>query len=486
MHALLHISDLHRSGNRPINNDDLISAIITDQERFLPGTVRMDRLSAIVVSGDLVQGLPLGSANYPDGLSQQYDEAREFLARLTDVLLGGDRARVVIIPGNHDVDFNQSLRAMAVVNPIPDGNLYDMISAPSSPFRWCWKTRRLFRITDHGAYRARLDQFARFHESFYSGVSLPYPLDPYRGHNWYQIDGGEILIAAFSSCEHNDCYNYCGEIADGEISRSHLNRPSTRVPCRLLVAVWHHDVEGPPLRTDYMSAEVIPLFIDRGFQLGLHGHHHKSEFRPATIRLSGEKRMAIVSSGSLAAGDGDLPTGVNRQYNVLRINDDFASGELFVREMAVRGIFGDGRLPSLGGSSSCSLDWTTAVIAAMPAAAAVADVERIEQLLNANDYIAAADALAGAIIPDHYKRQLMVRALRGAQRWDGLISYFSAPATPEELTAVVEAAIKLRRWDVAGQVLDQAQTSGDHPDLLIRQLREQLRAERIIGTDSTA
>lgn len=485
MLVFLHISDLHRSGNRPINNDDLLSAIITDQERFLPGSVGVDRLSAIVVSGDLVHGLPLGSPDYAGGLRQQYNEAREFLSRLTDALLGGNRARVIVVPGNHDMDFNQSARAMTLVDPIPDVDLYEQLAAPDSPYRWCWKTRRLFRISDKAAYSGRLDQFAHFHREFYHGAPLAYPLDPYRGHNWYGLNDGEILVAAFNSCENNDCYNHSGEIADGEISRSHLARPCPRVRCRLLMAIWHHDIEGPPLRTDYMSAEVVPLLIDRGFQLGLHGHHHKSEFRPAAIRISGERRMAIVSAGSLAGGDECLPAGVNRQYNIIRINDDFATGELFVREMAVRGIFGEGRLAAFGGSSTCHLDWSPCVLPAMPAAAAVPAVEHIEQLLRAREYSAAFDVLSSAVIPSQYKRQLMLEALRGAERWQDIIDRLSPPTTIGELTAVIDAAINERQWDVGSAVLDRAASQGEFPELLLRQLRERIGAEQAIRTSAT-
>lgn len=99
MHAFLHISDLHRSGNRPINNDDLISSILTDLERPLPGLGRIGPLAGIIVSGDLAQGLPLDSTEYPDGLTKQYKETAEFLARLADKLVNGDRSRIVIGPG---------------------------------------------------------------------------------------------------------------------------------------------------------------------------------------------------------------------------------------------------------------------------------------------------------------------------------------------------------------------------------------------------
>ena len=352
-----------------------------------------------------------------------------------------------------------------MVDPIPDGDLYERIAAPNSKFRWCWKTRKLFQVANPDSYRSRFDHFATFYRGFYAGAKLDYSLDPYRGHNWYQVNGGEMLIAAFNSCDQNDCYNFCGSIADGEISRSQLNRPKSRVPCRLLMAVWHHDVEGPPLRTDYMNAEVIPLMIDKGFQVGLHGHHHRSEFRPVTIRFSGAQSMAVISSGSLAAGDRDLPPGVNRQYNILRINDDFSSGELFVREMTVPGIFSDGRLPTLGGRSSCKLDWTPRTIPAMPATATAADVEAVERMLHDRKFAEALAALQNVSMPAHYKHQLLTQALRGAEMWPELVQHLANSHAADDLTGAVEAAIKMKGWGTAVGILDAADAAGIFPSL---------------------
>ena len=74
----------------------------------------MTRPDAIVVSGDLVEGLPLESDTHPQGLREQYQEATELLVSLSNEFLDGDRSRVVIVPGNHDVDWNGARIAFEV------------------------------------------------------------------------------------------------------------------------------------------------------------------------------------------------------------------------------------------------------------------------------------------------------------------------------------------------------------------------------------
>src|SRR3954469_22590120 len=98
MLTLLHISDLHRSPRDPISNSELVSSLLADRESYPFEVPRIPQPDAIIVSGDLVQGLPLGAASYPAELERQYDTAFELLVTLADRFLGGDRSRVVIVP----------------------------------------------------------------------------------------------------------------------------------------------------------------------------------------------------------------------------------------------------------------------------------------------------------------------------------------------------------------------------------------------------
>lgn len=103
MYTIMHIADLHRSGVAHISNDELLSCLSADFQRFHQESPSISHLDAIVVTGDLVQGLPLGSIDYPVELARQYAVALQLMIRLVENFLDGNRSRVIIVPVNRDV-----------------------------------------------------------------------------------------------------------------------------------------------------------------------------------------------------------------------------------------------------------------------------------------------------------------------------------------------------------------------------------------------
>jgi hypothetical protein len=61
--SILHISDLHRSPHDPISNGELVSALVGDRDRYIDEEPAIPVPEAIVVSGGLIQGVPLNAAN---------------------------------------------------------------------------------------------------------------------------------------------------------------------------------------------------------------------------------------------------------------------------------------------------------------------------------------------------------------------------------------------------------------------------------------
>jgi hypothetical protein len=359
MFSILHITDLHRSKTDPISNPELLSALMSDRDRYVVENPPIRAPDAIVVSGDLIQGVTLGATDSAAQLGAQYEVAHQFITDLTDRFLGGDRSKVIIVPGNHDIDWNAAFAAMAEVDPATGplslpGALYEQ----GSRYRWDWKSRRLYRIKDDAAYASRLDAFWSFFDRFYSGVTGMLSVSRGSDANLYSLDDGRIGVAAFNSCAGNDCFSFHGEIPREAVAQAYMDLKD-RGPWRLRIAVWHHDVEGPPNRADYMDADIVRGMIGRGFRLGLYGHQHRLQVTPQHARLLDDETMAIASAGSLCAGRWELPTGALRGYSIIEISDDYSSARVHVREMGFANLFTRAVLRDFSGRSHVDLTWTT-------------------------------------------------------------------------------------------------------------------------------
>ena len=103
--SILHISDLHRDSKKEVSNKALVLSLEQVRDRYQTESPRIPDPNLTIASGDIIRGVGYDAADAGAELQRQYDRAAEFLAELADRLVGGDRERVVIVPGNHDVSF---------------------------------------------------------------------------------------------------------------------------------------------------------------------------------------------------------------------------------------------------------------------------------------------------------------------------------------------------------------------------------------------
>lgn len=459
MFCILHITDLHRSRDEPISNAELLSALLHDRNRYVQETPAIAPPQAIIVSGDMIQGVGLGHAEPDRELAAQYDVAYDFLAQLTDRFVGGDRSKVILIPGNHDVDWNQARSSMEVADPKDvAGRLPWLLYEPESPYRWDWQSREVLIVKDHEAYRNRLAAFWTFFERFYAGSPDQIDVAAWRDANLFSMDDGRIGLAAFNSCARNDCFSFKGEISSEAIAQSDLEL-TDRGPWRLRIAVWHHDIEGSPSRTDYMDPETVRGMIGRGFRIGLYGHQHRAQVTPQHIFLPEQETMAIASTGSLCAGRRDLPTGARRGYSLIEIADDYSHARFHVREMAFSNLFSRANLPAFGGRSYVDLEWTPPLDAAgrpedPVRAQRVATVQMAEAALyggNAQEALHLLDRMDVDATP--FARRLKLEALQSLRQPDDILAFVSPPASIEELVIGVDICTASAKLDEANALL---------------------------------
>jgi len=461
MFSILHISDLHRSSRDPITNAELISALVADRERYLNEDPPIRAPDAIVVSGDLIQGVGLGAPNYEAELAEQYAVAEAFLGELADRFLSGNRGAVIVVPGNHDVDWNTAKSAMTLVAAadVPP-NLAAALFSDRGEYRWNWKTRELFRITDAQAYARRLNAFGTFFERFYHGVPELLRVQRDADANLFALNNGTIGVAAFNSCHGNDCFAFHGYIPREVIARTHLDLNTETLSFDLLIAVWHHSMEGPPYRTDYMDIDIVRGMIGRGFRLGLYGHQHHAQVAPHEIYLPDRERMGVVSAGSLCAGASELPIGVYRQYNIIEVADDFGKATVHVRHMAAANLFGRATLDIFGGRSFATLNWgPRRDDLGRPINAGAnrirAAVEHAEVAFKSGD----SGACVELLLPyrstlDAYGRRLLVQSAHSSRNWGVVLDVTDPPNTIEELVLRVQTFTEERSYDGARQALD--------------------------------
>jgi hypothetical protein len=460
MFCILHITDLHRSKADPISNAELLSALLNDRAHYTHEDPPIPPPQAIVVSGDLIQGVGLGHPDPDKELAAQYDVAYEFLTELTDHFVNGDRSKVILIPGNHDVDWNRARASMEPVDPKnAPGELPEALYEPDTLYRWDWKKRELFIIKDKNVYRERLGAFWRFFERFYENTPSLLRVAPWADANLYSLDEARIGVVAFNSCAGNDCFSFKGEIPREAVAQADLDLRDFG-PWRLRIAVWHHDIEGPPSRTDYMDPEIVRGMIGRSFRLGLYGHQHRTQTTPHHIYLPERETMAVASAGSLCAGARDLPVGARRGYSIIEIGNDYDRARVHVREMAYANLFSRANLPIFGGLSYVDLEWTAPIDAGgrpedpirKKRTAILQEAETaLRQEGDPHEALRLLDTID--VATDPFGRRLKLSAVQATGESDRILALVGQPRTIEELVIGVDTYLNTGRLDEACALL---------------------------------
>ena len=224
----------------------------------------------------------------------------------------------------------------------------------------------------------------------------------------------------------------------------------------IAVAVWHHGVSGGPRATDYMDERIIHKLIDLGFTVGLHGHHHYPAAAPFEIRLPNRTAMAIVSAGSLAVGDRELPMGENRQFNIVVIDPDGKRVTVHARAMSHAGVFGKSYRNDFGGQSFIELDLP--ISPARPKAPT--DTQLVDDAMTAIATRRFDEALA--LLPkiscsrEREKRLVRIEALDGLGRHNDLIELLDPPHNADEVAKAVALLLNAKRPKDARALLENA------------------------------
>lgn len=352
-YCILHLSDLHRDVAEELGNQALIESLSRDLVKFGREHPGIDPPAICLVTGDLVYGVKPFEKFAKRELERQYAQAETFLTALCDEFFGGDRDKVVILPGNHDISFVDVVESASRIDPPTDAvekaALVEELFRPQSKLRWSWRDLCFYRITDEKLYEGRLDNFAQLQSRFYHGKRL-FQRSPKSQISIFDFGQLNLTVVALNSCYNNDPFNRMGSIHPSCIAECSKILRSGRFNGRLIAAAWHHNIAGSPKQNDYLDSEVLQHFIDCGVSLGFHGHRHSSLYITEKYQFGDPtQKITVIGAGTLCAGPSGLNPGEPRSYNLVEIDTEIWSGRLFRRNMLNQGfeqpIWGAGLFP---------------------------------------------------------------------------------------------------------------------------------------------
>jgi predicted MPP superfamily phosphohydrolase len=300
MIRILHISDLHfdtmtnshhaystdRRSLRPAPDawpiPTLVDEVIKAVRRHPGGGTRID---GIAVTGDLVW--------FPT--SDQYELAISELERLRSGL-GVEREHFLLIPGNHDVDWNAS---------------------------------------------SHEDRFARFRDAFERLTSREWERNHF---DIVQIEGQDEAItlvgvnSAIIETEDNQGIGAIGEIHFEKILTSYLPNQSRTTPSTTALCMHHHLLPVAHVERYYYTSKkkrtsvtldakaILDLCQRHGINLVLHGHQHQpniasyASFSPLDQAKETLDAVWLVGAGSAGVADHDLGDANRRHFQLLEFS----------------------------------------------------------------------------------------------------------------------------------------------------------------------
>nr|VFJ58265.1 MAG: WD40 repeat [Candidatus Kentron sp. FW] len=298
---ILHLSDLH------FQDATLANTCRTQLESDLNRELKIKRLSYLVISGDITH-----RATEPE-----YRAAFEMVDSLVK-RFGLDSSRVVIVPGNHDVNWDLSKKGYTFVHKddlpreLPEGRYIPAGDAGAL-------------MRDDENYRAR---FGPFNEHFYRHVypREHYPLEEATQFLWLERPDDRILFLGLNSCWEIDHHNQHRASIHMPALANALDRlqdGNGQYDNWLRIAVFHHPVTGKEMMDDAFMG----LLAQHRFQLCLHGHIH--EAMEGFHQYDNKRGIRIVGAGTFGAPAKEQVPGIPLQYNLLTLDPE--TGEMEVK-----------------------------------------------------------------------------------------------------------------------------------------------------------
>ncbi|MBE8988331.1 NB-ARC domain-containing protein [Nostoc sp. LEGE 12450] len=296
---ILHLSDIHLETSAQAQR--YFAPLVND----LNTNLKVEHLNYLVISGDITY--------------QSTKDECEAAFELVDKLVKRyelNPGRIIIVPGNHDLNWELSETAYTLVpkrklpNPLPEGRYIDIGGSRGA------------LICNEDEYQKRFNNFSNFFYKRIFGES--YPLEYDQQAILHPCPEDKILFLALNSCwEIDHEYRDRSSIHPNAIANALDKILTENYNDWLKIAVWHHPVNASQ---SMKNTDFLELLAVNGFQLGIHGHIH--EAKDENFQYDTGRGLRIIAAGTFGAPAKEQVTGIPLQYNLLTLDPE--SGMLTV------------------------------------------------------------------------------------------------------------------------------------------------------------
>ena len=300
-HWVLVLSDLHVG----VDSD-----IATMRQTLVEDLRRNDwanpaRLAALVVCGDVTNLAK----------PAEFEKAHDLIGGLIEQLPGLTAGNTVVVPGNHDVSWDDPDIYKHHPGARPPGKTDDEFISRDG----------IQLLRDEKAYNA---SFGNFSSGLYQTLyQRAYPTKPAEQFDVFDVPQAGITFLTFNSAWNTARYSpNSPRIVDAAVG-SALARLSEVPTNRLKIAVWHHPITGnEKIKND--------AFVERlraaGVRLCLHGHVHES--RCELLGYAHSCSMNVIGTGSFGSAPHDRPESTPRLYHLLEVDRGHGSVRVHTRQ----------------------------------------------------------------------------------------------------------------------------------------------------------
>jgi tetratricopeptide (TPR) repeat protein/2'-5' RNA ligase/predicted MPP superfamily phosphohydrolase len=288
--TILHISDTqfgkkHRFGRLALpafddKFDTLLSRLGQDLD-FLKINYNL-RPDILILTGDLVQS----------GMRKEFDNALHFIEGITKII-NLDRSRVVIVPGNHDVNWKacESYFNSCDADGLP----------PVPPF---WNKWKYFSLFFNEFYKE--SQIENFSET------KPWTL--------FEMKDLKVVVAGLNStmAETHKPDDHYGWLGEGQMEWFADKLSDFKEKGWFRIGALHHNIRRGPVADDenLRDTEDLKRILIPHLNLILHGHTHDGRIEWFT------PIVPILATGSAALAFDVRPEEIPNQYQIIQLSAD--------------------------------------------------------------------------------------------------------------------------------------------------------------------